>query len=138
DLENLNVLLLRAQVAQPDLPRELMGLGAIVDDVACYKTVPETGDINGCVAQFEKEGADWITFSSASTVENFHARFDLPQRLKRWPGLRLASIGPETTKAIEALGLKPDAVAKQHNIDGLVKAVLDSVGAAPKKAVEAP
>lgn len=133
DLENLNVLLLRAQVAQPDLPKDLVGLGAIVDDVACYKTIPETEDVNGCAERFQKEGADWITFSSASTVESFHARFDLPECLKRWPELRLASIGPETTKAIQSLGLIPHVEAKDHNIDGLVRSVRNN----PKSAAKA-
>lgn len=130
-IENLNVLLLRAQVANPDLPKELSGLGAIVDDVACYKTVPETDDVTGCAARFQEEGADWITFSSASTVENFHARFDLVATKAKWPRIRFASIGPETTKAIVALGLQPDVEAKPHNIDGLIAAVENAVKKSP-------
>ena len=123
-IENLNVLLLRAEVANPDLPKALVvELGAIVDDVACYKTVPETEDVTGAAAKMQEEGADWITFTSASTVENFHARFPLPELLKQFPGIKIASIGPETTKAITALGLQPTTEADPHNIDGLIDAV---------------
>ncbi|HAM73142.1 MAG TPA: uroporphyrinogen-III C-methyltransferase [Verrucomicrobiales bacterium] len=122
-IENVNILLLRAQVANPELPQALMALGAIVDDVACYKTVPETEDVTGSAARMLEEGADLITFTSASTVENFHARFNLPELLKKFPETRLASIGPETTKAIKALGLEAAVEAKPHNIDGLIAAV---------------
>ena len=38
-VENVKVLLARAEVANPDLPKELTTLGAIVDDIAFYQTV---------------------------------------------------------------------------------------------------
>lgn len=122
-IENLKILLLRAEVANRELPRQLEELGAIVDDIAVYKTSPETEDQNGAAARLVDEGADWITFTSSSTVENFNARFDLKKLLARHPKTKLASIGPETTKAIAALGLKPSVEAKEHTIDGLVRAI---------------
>src|SRR6266536_817017 len=106
-LENLRILLARAQVANGDLPKMLEDLGAIVDDIAVYKTVPETEDVTGSAARLLEGGSDWITFTSSSTVEHFHARFDLPGLLQSFPQIRLASIGPETSKALLALGLKP-------------------------------
>jgi uroporphyrinogen III methyltransferase/synthase len=120
-IENLKILLLRAEVANPDLPKHLEELGAIMDDIACYKTVPETEDFSGAAAKLMEIGANWITFTSSSTVENFHARFDLPALLEKFPETKLASIGPETSKAIKALGLKPTVEAKPHTIEGLVK-----------------
>jgi uroporphyrinogen III methyltransferase/synthase len=122
-LENLRVLLLRAEVANRELPKQLEEIGAIVDDVACYKTSPETEDRNGAAARLLETGADWITFTSSSTVENFHARFDLKQLLQRHPRIKLASIGPETSKAIVALGLTPTVEAREHTTAGLVKAL---------------
>ncbi len=123
-VENLKIMLVRAQVANPDLPKKLDSMGAIVDDIACYKTIPETEDLTGSVARFEEAGADWITFTSSSTVENFHARFNLPAVKQKFPAIKLASIGPETSKAIQALKLEPDIEAKEHTIDGLVRAVM--------------
>jgi uroporphyrinogen III methyltransferase/synthase len=122
-IENLKILLMRAEVATKELPRKLEEMGAIVDDVACYKTVPETDDRNGAAARLLKDGADWITFASGSAVENFHARFNLKQLLTDHPQIKFASIGPETSKAIAALGLKPALEAKEHTIPGLVKAL---------------
>ena len=43
-VENLKICLLRAEAANPDLPRALEELGAIVDDIAVYRTVAETED----------------------------------------------------------------------------------------------
>lgn len=122
-IENVRLLLLRAQVANPDLTRELEQLGGIVDDVSVYKTVPETEDPTGAAAVLLEQGADWITFASGSSVENFHARFDLPALQKKFPGLSLASIGPETSKAIRNLGLEPTVEARTHTIEGLVEAL---------------
>lgn len=123
-VENLKLLLMRAEVANRELPEALEALGGIVDDIACYRTLPETEDFNGAAAKFQETGADWITFTSSSTVENFHARFNLPEVLKKFPAIKLASIGPETTKTITALGLTPTVEPKKHTIEGLVQAIL--------------
>jgi uroporphyrinogen III methyltransferase/synthase len=128
-IENLKICLIRAEVANRELPAALEALGAIVDDVACYRTVAETEDPTGAAARLMEAGADWSTFTSASTVEHFHARFDLPALKKKFPNLKLASIGPETSKALAALSLQPDLEAKQHTTDGLAQAL---VAAAPK------
>jgi uroporphyrinogen III methyltransferase/synthase len=120
-VENLKMCLLRAEVANPDLPKSLEELGAIVDDVAVYKTIPETEDLNGAAKNFAEGGADWITFTSASTVEHFNARFDLAKLVQQFPQLKLLSIGPETSKAIRALGLEPTHEAKDHSIEGMVQ-----------------
>jgi len=124
DIENVKMCLLRAEVANRDLPDALAELGAIVDDIAIYKTVPETEDHGGACERLLEEGADWVTFTSSSTVEHFHARFDLPKLMKKFPALKIASIGPETSKAIAALKLKPALEAKEHTTDGLIAALL--------------
>lgn len=123
-IENLRILLARAEVATPELPQLLEEKGGIVDDVACYRTVPETADPGGVAGRLVEEGADWVTFASGSAVENFHARFDLPGLMQRFTGLRIASIGPETSKSIRALGVEPAVEARQHTIEGLAKALL--------------
>jgi uroporphyrinogen III methyltransferase / synthase len=123
-VENLKICLLRAQVANPDLPKALEEMGAIVDDIAIYKTVAESEDRGGEAARLLESGADWITFTSGSTVEHFHARFDLPALHQKFPKIKLASIGPETSKALRAIGLEPGLEAKDHTIDGLVQSLL--------------
>jgi uroporphyrinogen III methyltransferase/synthase len=123
-MENLRLCLLRAEVANRELPTALEAMGAIVDDIPLYKTVSETEDPTGGGSRLLESGADWVTFTSASTVEHFHVRYDLPGLLKRFPQMKLATIGPETSKALAALRLKPSLEANPHTIDGLVDGLL--------------
>ncbi|MEI9961209.1 MAG: uroporphyrinogen-III synthase [Limisphaerales bacterium] len=83
-IENSKICLLRAEKANPDLPRALEEMGAIVDDIGLYQTVAETEDFFGRAENFLEHGADWLTFTSGSTVEHFHARFDLPKLIKNF------------------------------------------------------
>ena len=123
-IENCKICLLRAQDANPDLPQALEEFGAITDDIAVYKTVAETEDISGASEDFLKHGADWLTFTSGSTVRFIHVRFDLPKLMKQFPTMKIASIGPETTKMIRSLGVSPTIEAKEHTTDGLVAGLL--------------
>jgi uroporphyrinogen III methyltransferase/synthase len=117
-IENQTFLLARAEQARDVLPDKLTELGAIVDVVAAYRTVPETGDITGGIERFRSEGADLITFTSSSTAENFMAlKLPLPA------GLKTASIGPITSKTMRDLGLTVDIEAAHYDIPGLVEAI---------------
>jgi uroporphyrinogen III methyltransferase/synthase len=118
-VENLRILIARAQEARDVLPEELTKLGAIVDVAAVYRMVPETADASGGIARFREEGADMITFTSSSTAENFMAlKLPMPANLKT------ASIGPITSATMRGLGLKVDAEAAHYDIPGLVEAIL--------------
>jgi uroporphyrinogen III methyltransferase/synthase len=117
-LENLKILLARAEGAREALAVELTRLGAIVDEAIAYRTVPETNDITGGIRRFREEGADMITFTSSSTVENFLAlNLPLPANMKT------ASIGPITSKTMRGRGLHVDVEARRHDIPGLVEAI---------------
>ena len=117
-LENLRVLIARAEKARDLLPRELSALGAIVDEGFAYRTVPETRDDSGARRRLLEEGADLITFTSSSTVENFVA-LGLP-----WPAkMEVASIGPITSKTALDHGLAVAVEARRHDIPGLVEAI---------------
>ena len=117
-VENLKILLARAEKARDVLPKQLSAMGGIVDDGLAYRTVPETRDDTGARRRLEEEGADLITFTSSSTVENFLA-LGLP-----WPtGMRVGSIGPITSKTARDGGLTVDFEARRHDIPGLVEAI---------------
>ena len=119
-IENCKVCLLRAEEANGDLLQALEEFGAIVDDIAVYSTVAETEQSPVTVEDFLEKGADWVTFTSGSTVRFFDERFNLPKLLKQFPQMKLASIGPETSKALRALGLEPKIEAKEHTSEGLI------------------
>jgi uroporphyrinogen III methyltransferase/synthase len=118
DIENLRILVARAEKARDLLPKELSALGAIVDEGFAYCTVPETRDDIGARRRLSEEGADLITFTSSSTVENFLA-LGLP-----WPAkMQIASIGPITSKTVRDHGLEVAIEARRHDIPGLVEAI---------------
>src|SRR5262249_13564772 len=117
-VENLRILVVRAEKARDILSKELSAAGAIVDEAFAYRTLPEMRDTSGAQRQLTQGGADLITFTSSSTVDNFLA-LGLP-----WPkGLRIASIAPITSKAVREQGLSVDVEARRHDIDGLVQAI---------------
>src|SRR5438105_6512973 len=117
-VENLRILLVGPEKARDVLLRELSALGAIVDEGFAYRTVPETRDTTGARRRLLEEGADLITFTSSSTLENF-LELGLP-----WPkGMQIASIGPITSKTARDQGLKVGMEARRHDIDGLVQTI---------------
>src|SRR5437667_4759936 len=123
-VENLRILIARAEKARDLLPKKLSGMGAIVDEAFAYQTVPETRDVTGARRRFSTEGADLITFTSSSTVENV-----LDLKLPWPPGMRVASIRPITSATARQCGLSVDVEAKQHDIAGLIEAIRKFYGA---------
>ncbi|MEM9236647.1 MAG: uroporphyrinogen-III C-methyltransferase [Verrucomicrobiota bacterium] len=117
-IENLTMLWVRAEEARDVIYNGLVAQGAIVDECLAYRTVPETEDPTGAVARLKDEGADLITFTSSSTVENFF-KLGLP-----WPeGCVAGSIGPVTSETLREKGVEPAFEAEKHDIPGLVAAI---------------
>ena len=117
-VENERILIVRAEITRDVLAPKLTEMGAIVDEAIAYRTVPETDDISGATERFRNDGADLVTFTSSSTVENFMAlKFPIPA------GMKTASIGPITSRTMRALGLPVDVEARQHDVPGLVQAI---------------
>ena len=127
DCENLRFLLPRGDLADKDLARGLEAAGGIVDDLEAYATAPESEDRTGHRARFLAEGADLVTFTSSSTVNNLCQLVDLPALSKQFPKMRFVSIGPMTSKTMKERGFKVATEAEVHTIPGLVNAVLELV-----------
>src|ERR1017187_8119014 len=125
--ENLKILMPRADLADQRLARGLEDLGAIVDDLDAYQTVPDTEDRNGHRARLLSEGADLVTFTSSSTVINFCDLLDISALRVQFPQMRFVSLGPQTTQTAREKGLDVAAEAKVHTIPGLVDAILNLV-----------
>jgi uroporphyrinogen III methyltransferase/synthase len=114
------VLVARAAVARDVLPDALRERGAEVDVVALYETVAEPLDEAQLAAA---RAADYVTFTSSSTVKFWSEAVGEPG------AGRLVSIGPVTSEALRERGLEPHVEAEQHDIDGLVRAlVADALG----------
>jgi uroporphyrinogen III methyltransferase/synthase len=113
------VLVARAQDARDVVPDTLREAGSEVDVVALYRTVPEPLDDDQRAAAL---GADWATFTSASSARFFHAAAGTLD------GPHLASIGPVTSAALRELGYEPDLEATDHTPAGLVAGLVRAAG----------
>jgi uroporphyrinogen III methyltransferase/synthase len=117
DVRDRPVLVARAAEARDVLPDWLAQQGAQVDVVALYETVREEPDEAALSAA---EGADYVTFTSSSTVRNLVDA--VGDRFPR--NARVISIGPVTSETARELGLLVHAEAERHDIDGLVAALV--------------
>jgi uroporphyrinogen III methyltransferase / synthase len=111
-------LIARAEEARDVLPDGLRARGVEVDILALYRTVAEPLDDEARAAAL---GADYATFTSASSARFFH------QAAGTLSGPRLVSIGPATSAELRDLGFEPDVEAADHTPDGLVAALLADV-----------
>jgi uroporphyrinogen III methyltransferase/synthase len=116
-VEGKRVLVARAAEARDVLPDALRERGAEVDVVALYDTVTEplTDEQRQAAAR-----ADYLTFTSSSTVRNFVETAGGVS-----DGARIVSIGPVTSATARELGLTVHVEAAQHDVDGLVQALLE-------------
>ena len=124
DLRGKSFLIPRAKVARDLVPRVLEELGARVEVVEAYETVPakfSAGELEALL----KPPPDLITFTSSSTASNFAKLFP-PEGLSTvLKGTSIASIGPITSETVRKLGLKVTVEAGESTIPGLVKAIQD-------------
>ncbi len=122
DLVGKRVLLPRAAVARDLVPVELARRGAHVDVVETYRSaipddlVARARELFGAPRQ-----PDCITFTSSSTVQNFVSAAGA----QTLTGVKVASIGPITSRTARDLGVKVTAEAREFTIDGLLNAILE-------------
>lgn len=123
DLKGKWILLPRAEIARKALPEAIVKAGGTAHEISVYKTLPTQPDAEGLVAL--KSGVDVITFTSASTVENFvtiakQNGLD-PLNLPNNP--LFACIGPITEQATKEAGLVKFVVANEYTTEGLIEAI---------------
>jgi uroporphyrinogen-III synthase len=110
------ILLPRADIARKSVVKELEALGALVDDIAVYRTVPANAD-PAALAEV-RAGVDVITFTSSSTVRNFHGMFGgAPE------GALIACIGPITARTAAELGYNVDVMSEDYTTESLLRAL---------------
>ncbi len=124
--EGARVLVSRAAKARDVLPDMLRAAGHSVDVVAAYETHATSADTARAVAVELAAGrVDAVTFTSSSTVENLCDMLGAGAA-----GLlaktRVASIGPITTAAALARGVRVDVTAGAYTVAALVDALAAS------------
>ena len=110
-------LVARAAEARDVLPDALRERGAEVEVLPLYETVAETLDADARAAAL---AADYITFTSSSTVRFFLDAAGGPPGETR--GSSRSARSPAAT--LREHGLEPDVEAADHDIDGVVAALV--------------
>jgi uroporphyrinogen III methyltransferase/synthase len=127
DVRGARVLYVAAEGARETLQDGLEELGAIVDHIVAYRSVPDGAGAARLRERLLEGGADLLTFTSASSVNAFVAAVgaDAAQRVPA------ASIGPITTEAARAAGLDVLVEATDSTMAGLVDAIATHFTHAP-------
>jgi len=123
DVKGKWVLFPRAEIARKELPEAIANADGIVHEIVVYRTLPAEMDMDGLNAL--KSGVDVVTFTSASTVENFIAIVKQngldPLNLPGNPVF--ACIGPITEQAARDEGFQNIVVAKEYTTEGLMEVI---------------
>jgi uroporphyrinogen III methyltransferase / synthase len=119
------VLLARADLANPELAVTLRDKGWRTCEVVAYHTVPVGALDPAARRRLDGGEVDWVAFTASSTVEGFLRGYGGPPP----PGVRVAVIGPVTADAARSAGMRVAAAAAEHTIPGLVDAIEHAVAA---------
>lgn len=122
-VEGKRVCLPRSSIGNPELSKELLTKGGELWEWPIYDTVAETEDLWGNRQRFIEEGADWVLFSSSSTVEHWHPL--QIQTAGKKP--QFGSMGPVTSAKMRELGYEIGFEATPHTITGFVESLLREV-----------
>lgn len=125
DIENKHMLIPSSNLAKEQLPQGLRAMGAHVNNLVVYKTVPnislEGKEMNSMI---EKSSIDCLTFFSPSAF-NFFLDIvgnDVINTLEK-NKVAIAVIGPTTSKAVKNKGLKPDIEPEKSDENSLLEAI---------------
>ncbi len=120
------VLLLRGDLADESLPAALRAGGAHCDDRAVYRTIAPADLPDAFWAAYEAGRIGWITLTSPSAFVNLLERLG-GDRTEQLRAIKLASIGPVTTRAIRERGFEVTVEADPHDVAGMVAAIVREV-----------
>ena len=124
DVYGTSILYAAAAGARETLPSGLEALGAIVERVPLYRTVPESAALDGLREILDVRPADLVTFTSASAVRSFAEA--MGAQATETPA---ASIGPATSAAVREAGMSVAVEATQSTLAGLASAIAEAYGA---------
>jgi uroporphyrinogen III methyltransferase/synthase len=121
NLRDKKVLLLRSKIASNELVELLEKGGAVVNDVAIYTALAQKGESDWLLEKISRGEIDWLTFASPSSVSGFFEQID--SEVIRQGNLKIASIGPVTSRELKNHGVHVGVTADEHTLDGLLVAI---------------
>ena len=117
------VLVTRARSQVSRLAELLEGHGAETVQAPAIRISPVSNTKELDEAARNIGSYDWITFTSPNGVRGLRDRLAaLSLDSRAFSGVRIATVGPATAKALEEMGIRPDLAPKVYAADGLVKA----------------
>ena len=136
NLSGKRILLPRSEIASKHLPNKLEKSGAKIIDIAAYRTVPETdlGKTGGhdVYRMLLNKRFDVVTFTSASTVQNFVKSLGAEQASDLLAATLVASIGPVTADAAKQLDIRTSIMPSVYTVPALVQEILNHFNHQPK------
>lgn len=118
-------MLLPAAKSTRDVIRpSLAKLGVEVDVVEAYQNVLPDLSNEEVLALINQAQADYVIFTSPSTVNNLAVLLDSDQLLAQLPQTRVACIGPVTAKAAEQCGLTVHLLPEEHTVPAIVNLII--------------
>ena len=124
DLRDAEVVRVQGTLSDETIPTRLSQAGARVLPITVYHTLtpPWPDDFRERLVDYPP---DVVLFTSGSTVNGL---FELlsPDEIDRWVrGKVLASIGPMTSRVVQARGLAVTVEATQYSVAGLIDALAE-------------
>jgi uroporphyrinogen III methyltransferase/synthase len=122
------VLFPRAAEGREVIPDEMRRLGAELEMVTVYRTVPSPAGRERLRLLLAGGGPDAVTFTSGSTVTSFVSLLDPGQVAALAGRVVVACIGPVTAAAAREAGLPVDVLAREATIPALADALEERFG----------
>lgn len=119
--EDEHVLLLRSEIGTPELPSMLCEACISFEDIPIYRTIYRSDRSEELTQLLHDKKIDYVTFTSASTVEGFVS--SLPEGTNL-DGFTALCIGVSTEKAARKAGMKT-ITAANATIDAMVEKLLE-------------
>lgn len=133
DLHSTRFCLPQGRLADSLLANHLREGGATVEPWTLYDTQAEEEDATGARARYLREGAHWITFSSSSAAENWHALHLKPAVDAPVP--RVLSMGPVTSATLRGLGYEIAAQSPAATLNSLIETLCGACDSTKKATV---
>ena len=127
NVQNLKVLIPRADIGREVVGDELRRQGAQVTEVVAYRTVVvdpgREGEPDVYRMLLDRE-LDVVTFASASSVRSFVRAFGADQAADLLRPVAVAAIGPVTAKAAAQYQIQTSIMPSQYTVPALVDAIV--------------
>lgn len=113
----------KASKVRPILKNGLYNICSL-KEINIYETVVDNNEKSNLLKLLEEKNIDYITFTSSSTVINFVELIG-KENLHMLENIKLLSIGPITTKEMDAQNIHPYKEARNATVEDLLEVLIE-------------